>query len=519
MSKLRLKLHKILIGQVGTVHGLLANIYDIPKAGKKVKRSKKDIESMRNLLVPLGFGDECLEVDLDPGRYLIDVRLPSGRVLSDEVNLDPTKETTELTLNAGDSPHEWLGWQQLAGHVEQDPDVYKRKRWKKMDALDKPDTEDKQASQRMVLTDFGASPSEDNSYTDDRLFSPIEHIALPVVTELVSAMSPQPSDIGQNQDTPGIFHRVGSITETDTVSRGMFFQVDSIKNANLDTPMENTIGVSVPQATEWLANSVGPEEGYSDELSRAFKFTHGDIKDLQGAARLRQTCYDEKIFERHYLFVRGGNASAQYCVLPTPWTQVDNGNEAVVEALVRTLMVENGTETISPVSVIVRDPRLATMIGYLGAGDMQAATAILKQARQLLFKKVSNPIAAAAGGYILLSGSQSEEHEYWHQWMYNLMRWFPWLPDGAILHAWVLMRNEQNDAGLLKARAYLLEAFMRGLPFYSTGVGLLRDGLTILANEARENGKKDEEVEYALKVVRNLALRTNPRLPFTTVRL
>lgn len=137
----------------------------------------------------------------------------------------------------------------------------------------------------------------------------------------------------------------------------------------------------------------------------------------------------------------------------------------------------------------------------------------------MLFEKVFNPLAAAAGAYVLLSTEQSDGPDYWHRWVYNLMKWFPWLPDGAIQRAWIMLRSHTHKHGLEEARANLLEGYRRGLPFYSKGVSLLLDGLTLFANDARAEDKKDQEVEEALKTARWLALRTDMRQPFTTVLL
>jgi hypothetical protein len=99
----------------------------------------------------------------------------------------------------------------------------------------------------------------------------------------------------------------------------------------------------------------------------------------------------------------------------------------------------------------------------------------------------------------------------------NLANRFPWLPDGAILDAWVKLRRQKTDKELRAARSGLLEGYGRGLPIYAKGVRLLLDGLTLFASDAREAGQEDAEVEAALRSVRRWARQTNTRQVFSCV--
>ena len=79
--------------------------------------------------------------------------------------------------------------------------------------------------------------------------------------------------------------------------------------------------------------------------------------------------------------------------------------------------------------------------------------------------------------------------------------------------------RQGGEESLRQARASLLEGYRRGLPLYSQGVRLLLDGLTLFANEARAVDDRDLPVEEALQAVREWALRTNMRQPFTSLVL
>lgn len=221
---------------------------------------------------------------------------------------------------------------------------------------------------------------------------------------------------------------------------------------------------------------------------------------------------------RAYLLVRQG-PEAILCPMPYPWQQSDGGGEALVEATIA-LDEEEGWS----VRPGVRDRYVGSVLSYFSSGDAASARELIRPARELLFEKVANPIAAAGGGYVLVDewirdSSQSGSDSRWHSWIDNLGNWFPWLPDGAILRGWLALRRRDQPPDLKKARAALLEAEHRGIPFYAAGVRRLSDGLMLLANEARRSGGPDPEIDEAVARVRRLAWQVDPRQVFTCVRL
>jgi hypothetical protein len=229
--------------------------------------------------------------------------------------------------------------------------------------------------------------------------------------------------------------------------------------------------------------------------------------------------------ERRYFLVQDHGQPVLLGALPLPWTQVRGGwRQAEVEVLLSLPPEPQGVAGAAPVtaSAIVRDETLATVIGYLGTGDLPAADATLSRARSMLFTKTDNPIAAAAGGYVLLGswrGQPGDPDPYWFGWIKNLQNRFSWLPDGAIQHGWRKLRTQAGPADVEEARASFLKAHRRGVPFYSAGVRLLHDGLTLLSNDARAAERTDAAVESALASSRAIALRTDVRQAFTTIRL
>lgn len=442
-------------------YGAVANIHGVPdRPGSKRK-------SVRDLVIPVGYSYRSVsfqEVELDPGRYIVEAILPSGQVIVDEVSVEESAIPQELLLRGDVSPHEWLGWQHFVGNVEQNRDAYSQSR--------------------------------------DRILK--QGTPVYITTELVSVLTPPPAEPG--------------ITEVSTpcamVSRGFFFAVPSSKNIDVTRPLSDffPFGELHPPA-----HVTGPLQALAyDEISMSY-----------GMKLPYSMPYREERYERHYFFIRGEGLPSQYSVLPAPWMQADHSGEAYVEALVRRSAVSppfsSGFDPGHRVAIVVHDRLVGSIIGYLGAGKLPTAATMMKTAREtvlyMLEDKLHNPLVAAAGAYVLLSTEDLGQPDDWQKWVKNLMNWFKWLPDGAIQHAWVKMNQQDGDDNLREARASLLEGYRRGLPFYSKGVGMLLDGLTLFANDARAAGRPDKEVEEALRTVRQLALRTNMRQPFTTVLL
>ncbi len=152
------------------------------------------------------------------------------------------------------------------------------------------------------------------------------------------------------------------------------------------------------------------------------------------------------------------------------------------------------------VSVRGTNPRAESLLTYLSRGAFEAARtvggAVLDDAEESLREKGKDPSGAAIGGYFLLRAAQPDRL---HDWTGNLADRFPWLPDGCVIHAWHLLKQEESDPK--RARKRLLEAEQRGLPLYTQGLRLLFDGLNLFARHDPD----DREVGAALERVRPYA--------------
>jgi hypothetical protein len=147
-----------------------------------------------------------------------------------------------------------------------------------------------------------------------------------------------------------------------------------------------------------------------------------------------------------------------------------------------------------------QDRRAETLLGYLASGAIKQARQVAEAslAESLLYGKFQDPTAAAVGGYYLL---RIGDIGRLHNWASNLADWFDWLPDGPIIHAWQMLYEPEPD--MQAARARLLQAVDRGVPFYTDGLRLLFDGLTMLAANQDE---PDPLLDEALGRVRRYAM-------------
>ena len=205
---------------------------------------------------------------------------------------------------------------------------------------------------------------------------------------------------------------------------------------------------------------------------------------------------------RSYLLTFSGEGMSLIC-LPAPWTRM--GEEADIQLLLDKRMLEPEPDF----SMTISDPMINSALGYIRNGALHEAARLIdySTAEGLLFNKISSPLAATIGGYLLLAGldraaykSRSAE---WKDWVDNLCGWFEWLPDGAVLKSakyFVLGDNDRDEA--LTA---LMSAFERGLPFFSFGLNLMVEGMRRFANEGEERAKQRLPVLEAISAVSDSA--------------
>jgi hypothetical protein len=109
------------------------------------------------------------------------------------------------------------------------------------------------------------------------------------------------------------------------------------------------------------------------------------------------------------------------------------------------------------------------LLRYYGRGSIEEAATIVTDkntsfvAENLLYRKVSDPIGAAVGAYVLLRLGALDRLADLTK---NLCDWFTWLPDGLVIRAEHLARLGSHAEAL----ALLLQLPDRGLPYFSDGL-------------------------------------------------
>lgn len=210
---------------------------------------------------------------------------------------------------------------------------------------------------------------------------------------------------------------------------------------------------------------------------------------------------------RRYCLISAGE-TLQLLPLPIPWFNLKTQKQLPVELLVQ----ENDRNLTASFSI--PDVDLCTALGYMSRGALRAAAQLVDQAEavNMLFQKFTNPLGAAGGAYILLGTEPVTQKRPWHQWVQNLMNYFPWLPDGAIQYAWLQLRQSPTQENRDRARQALITAFNRGVPYYTLGLQWMIDGLTLL-------GEDDQEAQRMLRSVQQISWRLDTSQTFTSIAL
>lgn len=198
--------------------------------------------------------------------------------------------------------------------------------------------------------------------------------------------------------------------------------------------------------------------------------------------------------------------------LPLPWLDIQT--EAYLPAEV---LVDPARQDGAATSVAVRDSRLGGLLAFLDRGQAVAARPLLAELERgnlierTISLKFSNPLAACAAAYVGLAVYPPTEQEQWDGWLQNCMVQFPDVPDAAVVHARRLVLRPTSAGDNQRAADALRGACSAGVPFFSTGVFLLRDMLVLLSVDHADLKPLAERTGM-------LASRVDPSQAFTVLR-
>lgn len=219
--------------------------------------------------------------------------------------------------------------------------------------------------------------------------------------------------------------------------------------------------------------------------------------------------------KRKWLMMRSKGRSKTLVAYPEGWS---NGNSASFKLLIGKKNKERHDTCRWTASLKLMDPIYGSMIEHLTRGDVFSSRLISESERgravTALYKKAGNPFSAAAAAYIFaLDGTEDSTHK---EWMGNLSARYDWLPDGAIALGWKTLYDGDNDAqAWKKAKELFSLACSRGLPYYTIGLHILVDALTLLS----QVNPDDQEVLDLLAAVKAADVACVRTEPFTTLQI
>ena len=198
-----------------------------------------------------------------------------------------------------------------------------------------------------------------------------------------------------------------------------------------------------------------------------------------------------------HLFEVSGRGQNQYVSIPAE------------HAIVALRWVRIGERRHLRVDARTTDPAIESLRGYIARGNVDLARGLAPNvlAERSLNAKIAAPRIAALGAYFLL---RVGDFDRLHDWPDNLSNWQPWLPDGPVISAWQRLRSPDPDLDVV--RRLLLEAESRGMPIYTEGVRLLKDGLELFARDP----EADWDVEEPHRRVEAYAMAMDWRKSETT---
>ncbi len=209
-------------------------------------------------------------------------------------------------------------------------------------------------------------------------------------------------------------------------------------------------------------------------------------------------------------FLQVGGPSVAWKLVALPGAQN-------LRILIRPAVGPEGEVHPLDVTVATANPPADSMLSMLSSGSVDRARQMDNAglAESLLYGKIRDPSAAAVGGYFLL---KIRDLNRLHDWTRNLANWIDWMADGPVIRAWHILLQASKDADAdrdavrAEARGLLLQAVERGIPTYTEGLRLLRDGLTSLSHYQDD----DAQVQAAKAQVDRYAEQCDWSTPTTT---
>ena len=547
MATLNLMIDREIDGPALETGGAIADVWSMGPAEGAAPMDRTDIP------VPAGTGTGAHVDNLPPGQYIVQLRFPSGERMTQPVRLESDSVSLTLTFRPAASQHEWLSWESYLGQfaaldADRPPKIEKAPPPTPRLSLDEAAPEvDQYAARGDDLTRIrGIGPKLEAEF-NRRGVNRIAQVARFSTRELgwFSAEVKSARSSVSRFDLVAEAQRQSGAADLSAAPRVEADPTPAPDSFEIEIPGEPAMRVFVTDASGQAPSCIWP--ALDDMLRKdhqrnvtlvelAQSFQVPDIVEtaapitpaagIGGSVTVMRVPSHTGNADHHgrraYGLLHDG-ILPWLIALPVPWPVVDDGSWADVM-----VTIDRSNPLRSSVDVVPRDGTMADLLAFLRRGDMRAATTLLAQARDRLFGKVSNPLAAAAGGLVLvqarrwLGESRGPDLEAAMQgdlgtWLSNLRDWNPWLLDGAILSAWKSLLDAPDEID--GPRDDLLKAASGGLPLYTGSFRLLVDGLRAIDARLKKEERADPEIAAVLKRLDLSAMRVDMRQVFTTIRL
>jgi hypothetical protein len=434
---------------------VVAGVADLSFIGDN-RRDVEPEDRHHRVALTLNARPEDGRIDLVPGLWQIDAVLASGEKIQDEQTVIGN-QTITVELLADRSPREWLDWQHLSGQVAGHEVHAVRRERQALPAVPKwldvaPDLPG--------LAGAGFSPQSLDEFAG----------------RLPFGSTPGPAPMAACS-----YYR-----QTDAAAVWRML-IDTLTAEPSFEPPDHPPGLT----------PIGGEERQVYDIYSDFTVRDSDL----------QIALDHGDEERaHYWAIVEAPSGASLLSLPMPWYDRDGSSRDVG------IVVRHVSDDSSLAEAAVRDPDIAAMLGYLRNNRLTEAAFVAKDYERWLWSKRRNPFAAAAGGYVLLATQLGFEDAPWTGWIRNLNRWFPTMPDGAVLEGYMCLNGPKPLRDFERAAACFQSAFERGIPHYTIGLSWLRSGLRSLAGDFSHLKDAAETVSLASRLAETSQVFSSFRL-------
>ena len=460
------------------------------------KRSTSDATAAKlKLSIGVNAAPQAFALALAPGDYTIRLFLPSGDVMAESVSLAPgAKELVRFELRP--SPHEWLASELNLGTAQRLPDA---------------------ARARSLEASLDAALST----------APLLEAAGPLRFGTASVREAIAQAVFDLDRGAAAVERISGPALVPTIIGWRWLSKIDPTRSLPDSRL------ALPELVRWWTGVVQPQPTRLD-------FSVHDARNAKLATK--EESADSRDFlrgeRRAFAAVRDPTGTGHYAVFPTAWASTSRGSvgtlatpSVLMTVVVDAAMASRSTEREGArwrCSTSVDDVEAMTYLGFLYAGQTSAADVMLEQAHEFLYEKWVNPVAAAAGAFGLLSHSaatNASERPAWRDWIANLHRSFPMLPDGAVAMAQMTMRygegSSDDEIDVERLRGFALDAVRRGLPYLSYSINVLLEILLMLVRDdeaEKRSGALIEQTRRAHSLVQQLGRIVAPGEFFTVLR-